>query len=149
MTLRVLLLAAVCMPPCMLPPSSLASLFWGCGWVATTTAPMGKLVALTNQRGTNMRTSSGEPRATAAPGSSCCSNTYDEAERTAHGLGPEPAPVLVHLHKRQLADTLTLRYSLTLLQQCLDTLAWLSVTADVGCTYLVLHLPGLHVNISI
>jgi len=55
--------------------------------------------------------------------------------------------VLIHQHKCVLADTMT--FSLTLLQQCLNTLACLSVTADVGCTYLVLHLPGLHVNVSI
>ena len=47
-------------------------------------------------------------------------------------------------------DTLTLRsYYLVLLQHGLYTVAQLSVAADVACTYLVLHLPGLHVNISI
>ena len=109
MTLRVLLLAAVCMPPCMLPPSSFASLFWDCGWVVTTTALMGRLVALTNQRGTNMRTSSGEPRATAAAGSSCCSSTDNEYQHGSSGPGSGPAAVLAQLYKHVLEDTLTLR----------------------------------------
>ncbi len=66
-----------------------------------------------------------------------------------HGQIPGCAPVSVQLHKSVLADALTLgRYKLSLLQHCLDTVARLSVTSDVGCTYLVLRLPGLHVNIS-
>ena len=54
------------------------------------------------------------------------------------------------LHKHVLADALTLyRYKLSLLQHGIDTVAQLSVTVNVCCTYLVLYLPGLHVNISI
>ncbi len=120
---------------------------------------MGKLVAMTYQRGTNMRISSGEPRATAAPGSSCCSNTHAEAQRTAsaaceaaHGPGTEPAPVLVHLHKcagRQSDLTQLWSDFVAAIPQHFTKLAWLSITTNVGSTYLVLHLPGLHVNISI
>ena len=67
-----------------------------------------------------------------------------------HDQGPGCAPVSVQLHKHMLSDALTLRNCyLALLQHSLYTVAQLSGTADVACTYLVLHLPGLHVNISI
>ena len=75
MTLSLLLLAADSRPPCVLPSSGFVSLFCMGGCVATTTAPMGRFVALTSHRGTNMRTNSGDPLATAAPGSNCCSRS--------------------------------------------------------------------------
>lgn len=63
--------AALCMPS-LTPDSAAGSLGFGGAGIATTMAAMGRLVAFTSHRGTSMRTSSGEPLATAAPGSNCC-----------------------------------------------------------------------------